>query len=526
MFDLVINNVLIIDGKGNTPFKGSIGIIKDKIATISKDYSLDGLKSIDGKDHILAPGFIDIHSHSDSSFLVYKDFESKIFQGITTELIGSCGISLVPNNRAIKNDILNYCKTLCYNTDKIELDFSTLNEYIEKVNKELHATNVLPQIGHGTLRMAVMGFENRTPTNKELTEMKFLLERELKSGAWGMSLGLVYPPGSFTEKEELVELSKVLKKYNAILTVHMRGEGDTVFDSVKEMIDITRESGVHCHISHLKLMGRTQWGHGKELLKLIEDGISEGLNISCDQYPYIASCTSLYPLIPKDAQEGGISAIKNRFNSSQWDSIAKIIEKNIYSRGGGDKIVVSSSKGTKENYQGCSLLQISNKLNISLPEVVKLLILQTEGAASIIYYSMNEEDVEYIMKQEIVAVGSDGAALSFNDSKFGTPHPRNFGTFPRYIRTCLDKKLLPLEKIIYKATGLPSKLLNLSDRGVIEVGKIADLVIFDLDTIEDMSTFTEPFAKPKGIEYVLVSGEIALENGVQNKIYNGKILTK
>jgi N-acyl-D-amino-acid deacylase len=526
MFDLVINNVLIIDGKANKPFKGSIGIIKDKIATISKDEMLSGIKIIDGKSHVLAPGFIDMHSHSDSSFLIYKDFESKIFQGITTELIGNCGISLVPNNKTIKNDILNYCETLCYNTDKINLDFSTLREYMEKVNKNPHAINGLPQIGHGALRMAIMGFENRKPSTKELNEMKFLLERELKSGAWGMSLGLVYPPGSFSEKEELVELAKVLKKYNAILTVHMRGEGDTVFQSVKEIIDIAKESGVHCHISHLKLMGRNQWGRGKELIDLINNAINEGLNISCDQYPYIASCTSLYPLIPKDAQEGGIAAIKNRFNGTQWKSIAKSIEKNIYSRGGGDKIVISSSKGTKENYQGLSLMQISNKLNISLAEVVKLLLFQTEGAASVIYYSMNEEDVEYIMKQENIAVGSDGAALSFNDFRFGTPHPRNFGTFPRFIRTCLDKNLLSLEKIIYKATGLPAKLLGLNDRGIIEIGKIADLVIFDTDAIEDMSTFTEPFAKPKGIDYVIVSGEVAVENGFQNEIYNGKMITK
>nr|WP_278320991.1 amidohydrolase family protein [Clostridium tetanomorphum] len=297
---------------------------------------------------MLSPGFIDIHSHSDSSFLVYKDLESKIFQGITTELIGSCGISLVPNNKAIKNNILNYCKTLCYNTHKIDLNFSTLKEYVERVNKNPPAINGLPQIGHGTLRMTVMGFENRKPTIKELDKMKYLLERELKAGAWGMSLGLVYPPGSFTEKEELVELAKVLKKYDAILTVHMRNEGDMVFKAVKEMIDITRKSGVHCHISHLKLMGRNQWGRGKELLNLINDAISKGLNISCDQYPYIASCTSLYPLIPKDAQEGGIESIRNRFNSYQWQDISKIIKKNIYARGGGDKIVISSSEVPKK----------------------------------------------------------------------------------------------------------------------------------------------------------------------------------
>ncbi|GAA0725676.1 amidohydrolase family protein [Clostridium malenominatum] len=527
MFDIVINNALIVDGSGNKPFKGSIGIEKDRIKKICRENSiLNGKVIIDAEGNILSPGFIDMHSHSDSSFLIYKDLESKIFQGITTELIGSCGISLVPNNASIRKDLLNYCKSLCYNTDIINLDFSTLDEYVKKVNENKPSINNLPQIGHGTLRMTVMGFENRRPTNEELNEMKNLLERELKSGAWGMSLGLVYPPGSFTEKDELVELSKVLKKYDAILTVHMRGEGDTVFESIKEMIAITRESNVHCHISHLKLMGRNQWGRGKEIISLINNAIDEGLNISCDQYPYTASCTSLYPIIPKDAQEGGIKTIKNTFNSDKWESIAAKIEENIYSRGGGDKIVVSSAKGAKENYQGLSLLQISNKFNISLAEAVKKLLLETEGSAVVTYYSMNEKDVEYIMTQENIAIGSDGAAIGFSDFRFGTPHPRNFGTFPRYIKISLDKNLLPLEKIIYKATGLPAKLLGLKDRGIIAVGKIADLVILNLNNIQDTATFTQPFAKPRGIEYVLVGGKIAIENNIQNKVYNGKVILK
>ncbi|MBU5483417.1 D-aminoacylase [Clostridium sp. MSJ-11] len=527
MFDIVIKNALIVDGSGNKPFKGSIGIEKDVIKKICReDSTLEGKVTIDAKGNILSPGFIDMHSHSDSSFLIYKDLESKIFQGITTELVGSCGISLVPNNDSIKKDLMNYCSSLCYNTDLINLNFSTLNEYVKRVNENGPSINNLPQIGHGTLRMTVMGFENRRPTDDELNEMKYLLERELKSGAWGMSLGLVYPPGSFSEKEELVELAKVLKKHDAILTVHMRGEGDTVFESVKEMIDIARESNVHCHISHLKLMGRNQWGRGKEIIDLINEAIKEGLDISCDQYPYTASCTSLYPIIPKDAQEGGIKTIKNTFNSPKWESIAAKIEENIYSRGGGDKIVVSSAKGTDENYGGLSLLEISNKLNISLAEVVKKLLLETEGSAVVTYYSMNEDDVEYIMKQENITVGSDGAAIGFNDFRFGTPHPRNFGTFPRYIKISLSKNLLPLEKIIYKITGLPAKLLGLNDRGIIEAGKIADLVILNLDNIEDTATFTQPFAKPKGIEYVLVSGKMAIENNIQNKVYNGKVLLK
>lgn len=527
MFDIVINNALIVDGNGNKPFKGSIGIEKDVIKKICRENSiLDGKITIDAKGDVLSPGFIDMHSHSDSSFLIYKDLESKIFQGITTELTGSCGISLVPNNTSIKKDLINYCKSLCYNTDAINLDFSTLDEYVKKVNENGPSINNLPQIGHGTLRMTVMGFENRRPTEDELNKMKHLLERELKSGAWGMSLGLVYPPGSFTEKDELVELAKVLKKYDAILTVHMRGEGDTVFESVKEMLDITRASNVHCHISHIKLMGRKQWGRGKEIINLINDALKEGLNISCDQYPYTASCTSLYPIIPKDAQEGGISAIKDTFNSDNWKDIAAKIEENIYSRGGGDKIIVSSAKGSNEDYQGLNLLQISNKFNISLAEAVKKLLLETEGSAIVTYYSMNEEDVEYIMKEENIAIGSDGAAIGFRDFRFGTPHPRNFGTFPRYIKISKDKNLLPLEKIIYKITGLPAKLLGIKNRGVINVGNIADLVLINLNNIQDTATFTQPFAKPKGIEYVLVGGKIVIEKGLQSKVYNGKVLLK
>ncbi|WP_125153573.1 N-acyl-D-amino-acid deacylase family protein [Clostridium rectalis] len=525
MFDIVINGAYIVDGTNTEPFLGSIGIVGDKIEKISKD-NLEGKRVIDGKDRILAPGFIDMHSHSDSSFIVENNCESKLFQGITSEFIGSCGISLIPNNDSIKNQLKDYCKSLCVTSDKISLDFSNLKEYAKIINEKGAAINCIPQIGHGTIRMCVMGYDNKIASKKELEDMKKLLRMEMENGAFGMSLGLIYPPGIFSNTEELCELATVLKEYDGVLTAHIRGESYNVFNAVEEIISIARETGVKINISHLKLIGRSQWKRGKELLNIINKARDSGVNISCDQYPYSASCTSLYPLIPKYAQAGGVNGFIQLIDT-KWKEISDYIEKEVYNRGGSGKIILSSAGEYFSKYEGKSLKSIANVLNIRVSEVVRDIFIKTKGSASVIYYCMNEDDIECIMKDMFVAIGSDGAALSFKKELYsGKPHPRGFGTFPKFIRRALDKELMPIQSIIYKTSALPARILGIKDRGIIKEGNIADLVLFNKDEIQYKGSYMDPFSKPEGIDYVFVSGKVVLENGVQTGAKLGKVLLK
>lgn len=526
MYDIVIKNGTIIDGMLSEPKIGFIGIKGKKIFNVSET-PIFGRIEIDATGKIVAPGFIDMHSHSDAIAFIDNRMESKVFQGVTTEIVGNCGQSIVPVSSQFQEVHEKFIGPALAKSVSEDIDFSKLRDtenYLKELKKNKVTTNIISLIGHGTLRTSVMGFSSREATVEEMDKMKIRLKKELEMGAWGMSLGLLYPPGSFATKSELVELCHVLKKYDAILTVHLRSEADYIFEAIEEMLEIAKLTKVHVHISHLKLMGINQHGKAKKLLnKISEANQLNSVKITCDQYPYIASSTNLLAVLPHEVMDGGMGNLIKKLKEDK--TMLEILKKGIDSRGGPEKVQIVRTNDELSSYDGKTLKEISDFTKKDYSQIAKECLLATRGGVSCVFYSISELDMLEIMKEEEIAIASDGYAFPIDGKEvFGIPHPRSFGTFPRFIKICKEKNLMSLEKAIYKITALPSKILNLKNKGIIINGFDADLVIFDLDLIEDKATFSSPYEKPNGIEYVINNGEIIVKSGIQTMERPGKLI--
>lgn len=524
MYDLVIRNGLFIDGTRAPARKADLWIKNGRIAGIGR-FDGEAAKEIDAAGKVVAPGFLDIHSHSDGCVLVPYRPESKLCQGVTFELCGNCGISILPSTPESRTEISEYFTSeLQLPMDGVKISTHTVADYAEQSAAAPKAGNYGMLIGHGTLRGCVMGFENRNPTNSELQQIKERLAAEMELGAFGMSLGLIYPPSAFAETWEIDALAQVVREHRGILAVHMRNEGPHVFEAASEMLGVAERTGVHLEISHLKIMTKSLWGHSQDLLDKIDAARTRGADVTCDQYPYYASSTSMTAMVPKWAHDGGVLALMERVMHPE-KRLLDDISAEMESRGGPDRVLVASTRGGYPAWEGKTIEQIAQELSCGVVEAV-VRILQTCGAGvSCIYFSQNEEDVERILRRTDIAVGSDGYGFSYDPAiTHDMPHPRNFGTFPHAIELARDKKILPLEDIVYKMTGLPAKIMGMTERGILAEGKIADITIFDPKTIRDNSTFTDSIKRPSGIEAVLVAGIAVLEKGEFTGATPGKVL--
>lgn len=502
MYDLVLTGGLIVDGKRTKPYKADLCIRDGKIACITTEQA-EGKEVVDVTGLAVTPGFIDIHSHSDAVPFHTPTPQGKILQGVTTEVIGNCGGSIMPAPEEDTSLHEKYCLR-----KKKHPGFASVAGYAAAINEKGHVCNCAPLLGHSNLRVGVMDFVNRDPDEQEMEQLKAILEREMQRGAFGMSLGLIYPPSAFSAKEELIELSKVIAKYDGILAVHMRNEGPRLFEAVDEMIEIAEASGVHVQISHLKLMGVPQWGKAPQLIAKLDAARARGLNITCDQYPYPASCTSLTALVPHWAHDGGLDALLKRVEK-EFDTIRPELVQEMTNRGGPDTIMIATCK--KPEYVGKYIGQIAKELGLEPAETVRRVLLDSDAGAQCIYFCINEEDIHHIMKQLYVCVGSDGTARNYDAT--GSLHPRNFGTFPQYFQTVREQKLLPLEDMVFKATGLTASILGIRDRGTLEEGKWADIAVFDPDTFASRATFLDPKNPPVGLRHVLVNGQFSVRDG-------------
>lgn len=524
MYDFILKNGLIVDGTRRIPFKGSIGIQGDRISKITDEEECEGNCTIDCEGKIISPGFIDIHSHSDACPLNLNKAQSKVNQGITLELNGNCGISLMPCNDSMREEIMDFFRrTIEIDLEDKNLKINSMEDYRKLCEKKNFIINNAILIGHGTLRACVIGFDDRKATAEEIEKMKALLHNELKNGAFGMSLGLIYPPSSYAGLEELVELAKVIKEYDGILSVHMRSESDLVFEAVDEMIEVAQKSGVHLEISHLKLIGKPQWGRSKELLDKIKEAKEKGCNITCDQYPYEATSTGLSALVPAWAHDGGNSKMLERIATHDPKIIKDIISE-MDRRGGAKCVGVSSTHNILPEIEGKNIEEISKMYNLSPEDTVIKVLLDTKGDTAAIYYSLNLDDVINIMKEMYISVGSDGYNFNY-DLKFN-PHPRSFGTFPKFLEMIRENNLMPIEDAVYKITGLPADVMGLKDRGVLKEGNIADITVFDYEEIKDMSTFLHSPVRPRGIYDVFISGEPAILNGHETGKIKGSLILK
>jgi len=530
MFDYAIKNGLIVDGTRREAYNATVYIKDGLIAEISADSSLPSAKVIDAVGKIVAPGFIDLHTHSDLAPLCAPNFESAVHQGVTFNMMGNCGSSIVPNSPATHNRKFETSSSSRYSLRLTgeETNAGDVATYLATVDEQSVAIHVGTLVGHGTIRNEIMGEEDRAPTLHELEQMKRLLDVNLAQGAFGLSLGLTYVPGTFSNTAELIELARVVQEYDAVLAVHMRSEGAGIFTAVEEMLTVARETGVKLHISHLKLMWEVQWGKTEALLKMLDDGRAEGLCITADQYPYCASSTGLKSLLPSFAKRGSRQEFEARFADPEiYRLIKQGVEQSIVMRGGPQNVTVANTRGRIPVADGKHLGELADMWNISPADAYCRVIRTCEGNVSAIYHAMNPADMLEIMKRIDVCVGSDGFAHDFLTKPIlGKPHPRSVGTFPRFIQTVRENNLMSIENAVYKMTGLPAEIMGLPNRGVLKPGAAGDITVFDYTAVEDCASFESPSMKPKGIEHVFVAGKPVLLDGVQTSERNGRFITR
>jgi N-acyl-D-amino-acid deacylase len=528
VLDLILKNGRIVDGTGNPWFLGDVGIKDDAIVDVGR-VNQRSRETVDVRDQVVSPGFIDGHCHSDLMVLDEPLSEIKLQQGVTTEVLGNCGMTPAPVTARNLDLLRSYVEPVLGKTER-EWSWETVESYVDSLLEAKPSENVATYVGHGTLRIAVMGFENRPASTGELDRMKGLLEEGLQAGAVGLSLGLMYAPGSYTSREELAELCSVLPGYDGLLATHIRGEGNSLIPSIEEVVWLAETCGVSLQISHLKAAGRSNWGSVTTAMELVEDARARGLDVTCDVYPYTAGSTTLTSLLPPWALEGGVSRALERLKDPT--SRKRIKEElghehdgwdNLLASTGWDSVYISSlSKANGANLEGKHLAKIGASRGVEPAECMMDLLLEQDGKVSIVFFHMAGDDVEQVVSWDRSLIASD----SLHDQA-EKPHPRLYGTFPHvlaeYVR---EKKLLTLEEAIRKMTSFPARRFRLGKRGLIAPGYVADLVVFDPDGISDKATYSDPKRFPEGISRVLVNGAIVVESGVHRGARAGRAIER
>ena len=519
-YDLFIRNGKVVDGTGNPWFHADVAIRGDKIAAIGKSLTGTAKREIDAKGLVVAPGFIDMHSHSDMLLLEDGSAPSKIRQGVTTEVLGE-GNSAGPY------------------TGRSHGRFETLGDYFAAVKKSGIAVNVASYVGLDNLWQAVMGKSHARPTADQFAKMKELLDAAMKDGAIGLSTMLMMPPGSLATTDDIVDLCKVVAKHRGSFSSHIRSEGETVLDSVKEAIAVGERAGIPVDIIHLKIAEQKLWGRMNEAIALIEAARKRGVNVQANVYPYTRGNNNLASIIPPWAHEGGTAKMLERLkDTSERPRLKKEIREGIpgwynhYTAVGSDwSRMLISGRGS---YAGLTMDRvIAAKVKGKQPvpdslDVLFDLLIEMDGSVPTVYEHHTEKDMNLAMKQPWCSIGSDGSAHAIEGTlRRGHPHPRNFGTFPRvlgvYVR---ERNLLTLEDAVRKMTSLNAAKIGQLDRGVLRAGAFADVTIFDEGKVIDRSTYVNPFQYSEGIEHVIVNGKLVLEKGKPTSERPGRSLKR
>jgi len=529
VFDLIIKNGKVIDGAGNPWFKADVGINGQRISAIGRLSAEKASEIIDAAGLVVSPGFIDMHSHSDLVLLVNPKAESKIRQGITTEVIGNCGGSAAPLNDLMKEEI-RQTESLIEQA-KLQLDWSTMKDYLNRLGRQGVAVNVVPLVGHANLRVCTMGFVDRAPTKTELEEMKKRLAQAMEEEAFGISTGLIYPPGCYAKTDELIALSRVVASYGGIYTSHIRDEGEKLLESVKETIEIGEEAGLPIEISHHKARGKANWGKVKESLKMIEEVRGRGIDITCDVYPYVAASTVLSSVLPHWVHEGGTEKLVHRLTDAKTrDRLIREMRKESPDRASlleVDRWDITQIARCKNHpdLEGKTISEIARTKHMDPFELVFDLLVD-DAAISVVRFLMCEDDVCTVLRHPVSMIGTDASAVApYGVLGEGRPHPRSYGSFPRvlgkYVR---EERILTLENAIRKMTSLPAQKLGLRDRGIIREGMRADITIFNPETITDKATYQNPHQYPDGIAYVIVNGKIAVREREHTGTLAGRVI--
>ena len=529
MFDLKIEGAEVIDGTGRSGSRTDVGIQDDKIVAIGDLSREPAGNNLHASGKVLAPGFIDMHSHSDWRLWENRRAESKVRQGVTTEVVGNCGFSPAPVSDEFLEDLRGFALHVPAGMD---FRWRSVGEYLKAFDASGTALNVIQLVGHGTLRLSVMGFARREPTATELKRMQKLLADAIEDGAWGLSTGLIYAPGSYATTEEIVTLAEVAARHRGFYASHIRGEGATLLDAVREAIHVGREADLPVQISHVKAAGRPNWGKVADVLELIDAARDEGLDVMADVYPYTASSTTLRTLLPDWVLEGGIDAMLKRLaDPTERARVRRELEapetgQSLLDRIGWENVMVSSCVRRKDA-EGKRISELAAARRKDAIDTALELIVDEGGKGSMILFQLHEDDLRRALAHPSVMIGSDGSALSVSGpGAAGKPHPRSYGTFPRVLgEYAREQRVLTLARAVHKMTGLPARRLGLRDRGVIAVGRKADLVVFDARRVADRATYENPHQYPSGIEHVLVNGRLVIKDGDHTGSLPGRLLT-
>ena len=527
MSSLLIRGARVIDGSNQEPFRGDIAVENGMIIEVAPSIKGGGKTVVEADGLVAAPGFIDIHSHTDLSIFKHPLAESKALQGVTTEVIGNCGIGAFPVNNERRAALIDYLKMHDFHLPSHGLSWNKFAQYADQLDRIGLGLNLVPLVAHGALRIAVLGSDDRSPGHKELESMKSLLAESLEQGAWGLSTGLIYPPGSFAKTEELVDLSKIVARHGALYASHIRSEGTTLMEALDEAVLIGKKSGVRVEVSHLKAMGKDNWGRGKEVLLKLEKAREDGVDIGADQYPYEATSTSVTALVPPWALAGGVDKLLKRLASSETkERLQTEILCAMNQRGGPNRIVIAEIGSAKNiGLSGKNVSEIAELWHCTSENAVMRLLLEEKATVGAVYFSLSDEDVVAILSNDQVSVGSDGMGMNAEEDSVKLTHPRSYGTFPRILSVYVrEKGILPLAKAIHKMTGLAADRVGLRDRGLIKPGFVADLVLFDPFTIQDRSTFDHPHQYSTGVVHTWVNGYPVVRDGRVTGNTPGKVL--
>ncbi len=510
MYDLVITQGRVFDGFGAPARKYDIALKGERIVALGNLTGKPARKKISIPGLHLAPGFIDIHSHSDVYYLAHPPAECKIRQGVTTEVIGNCGASAAPLLGSFRKHRQKQWQPL-----GIKVNWKNFTQYIKVIRDHPTTVNIVPLVGQGNLRAAVKGFSSLPLTRKEKHNLAGRLIRDMDTGAWGMSSGLIYRPSMYAGKKEIIELCRIVAGYGGLYTTHIRGEGDHAVSAVQEAVDVARESGVNTQISHLKVSGKKNWPKLNYIFQIIEQAQQRGASISCDRYPYLAGNSDLDIILPDNAPACNDRELINHLTENM-------------PAGWADQIVIGQIRNSKYKWaEGKSINEIAQRKHRSAEEMVITLLRAADFQVQAMFFGMNEKNLLRILKKPYVMVGSDSSLRTTHGPlAFGHPHPRVFGTFPRILARYTGPGKLSFAEAIHKMTALPARTIGLKQRGSITTGNYADLVIFDKTRIKDRATYAKPFQYPTGIEFVIINGEIVFRNNQLTGSRPGKVLLR